>query len=158
MWLRSSILIEIYRNSNNACRTIFAKLLKYIWCILFIECKVIKYERRIGGSSESMIYCKKKPKTTTIFHCRSMGKRCVTFVFQSLKCTRKVSHLYKTWTGGTFPSVYPGAVRPVLVLARNQVQVARFAKHLPVQRIAAVLIWFRRELDEADLQTVRKTN
>lgn len=31
---------------------------------------------------------------------------------------------------------------------------ARFAKHLPIQRIAAVLIWFRRELDGTDLTSV----
>lgn len=48
--------------------------------------------------------------------------------------------------------------RPVLVLARNQAQMARFAKHLPIQRIAAVLIWFRRELDDTDLQTKLKTD
>lgn len=49
------------------------------------------------------------------------------------------------------------AIGPVLVLAGDQAQMARFAKHLPVQRIAAVLIWFRRELDDADLQTIWKT-
>lgn len=45
-------------------------------------------------------------------------------------------------------------MRPVLVLTRNQVQMARFTKHLAVQRITAVLIWLRRELDDADLTSV----
>ena len=50
-----------------------------------------------------------------------------------------------------------GAISPELVLARDQAQMARFAKHLPIQRIAAVLIWFRRELDGTDLQKISKT-
>lgn len=45
----------------------------------------------------------------------------------------------------------------VLVLTRNQVQVARFAEHPPIQRIAAVLVWFRGELDDTDLQTTWET-
>ena len=51
-----------------------------------------------------------------------------------------------------------GAISPGLVLARNQAQMARFAKHLPIQRIAAVLIWFRRKLDGTDLQKISKTS
>lgn len=31
---------------------------------------------------------------------------------------------------------------------------ARFAKQLPIQRITSVIIWFRRQLDDTDLQTI----
>lgn len=47
---------------------------------------------------------------------------------------------------------------PVLVLDRDLAQMTRFAKHLPIQRIASMLVWFRRELDDTDLQTIRKTD
>lgn len=65
------------------------------------------------------------------------------FSFQSLKCTRNVFLLAAGLLG--YKAI-------VLVLTRNHAQVARLAEHLPVQRIAAVLIWFWRELDIADLQ------
>lgn len=45
----------------------------------------------------------------------------------------------------------------VLVLARNQAQVTGLAKHPPIQRVAAMFIWFRRELDDTDLQETRGT-
>lgn len=44
--------------------------------------------------------------------------------------------------------------KPALVLARNQGQVASFAQHPPIQRIAAMVIWFRGELDDTDLTSV----
>lgn len=44
-----------------------------------------------------------------------------------------------------------------LVLARNHVQMAGLAKHPPIQRIAAMFIWFRRELNDADLQETQRT-
>lgn len=64
-------------------------------------------------------------------------------LFQSLyaHATSPISWKFDSW-----------ATRLVLALVRNQVQMARFAKHLPIQRIAAMLIWFRRELDDTDLQ------
>lgn len=56
-------------------------------------------------------------------------------------------------TGVTFPSaVSPAAV---LVLTRNQLHMAGFAKQPPVQWITAAFIGFRIELDDTDLQTER---
>lgn len=40
------------------------------------------------------------------------------------------------------------------MLGRDQVQMAGFAKQPTIQRIATVVIWFRRELDDADLTSV----
>lgn len=40
----------------------------------------------------------------------------------------------------------------VLVLARNEAQMTGLAEHLPIQRVAAMFVWFRRELDDTDLQ------
>lgn len=40
----------------------------------------------------------------------------------------------------------------LLELARNQTEMTGLAKHPPVQRIAAMFIWFRRKLDDTDLQ------
>lgn len=39
-----------------------------------------------------------------------------------------------------------------LVLARNHAQMTSLAKHPSIQRIAAMFVWFRRELDDAALQ------
>lgn len=45
-----------------------------------------------------------------------------------------------------------GVVCFLLELARNQTEMTGLAKHPPVQRIAAMFIWFRRKLDDTDLQ------
>lgn len=79
MQLRNSILTEIYKILNNACRTFLQRLLhKYIWCILeFIECKMIKYKRKKGGSSESMIYCIKKSHVSLFFCWKKVRDICI---------------------------------------------------------------------------------
>ena len=101
-----------------------------------------------------MIYCKKKKK---IIHYHPTGKRCVTFVFQSFKCKKcPICLNLDSWHFPTSCSLSL-AVRPMLVLGRDQVQMASFAKQPPFQRIAATLIWFRRELDGTDLQIRRET-
>lgn len=45
----------------------------------------------------------------------------------------------------------------ILVLAGNHAQMTGLAKHPPIQRIAAMFVWFRRELDDADLQETQWT-
>lgn len=45
----------------------------------------------------------------------------------------------------------------ILVLASNHAQMTGLAKHPPIQRIAAMFVWFRRELDDADLQETQWT-
>lgn len=45
-------------------------------------------------------------------------------------------------------------VQAMLLLPRNQVHMAGFAQQFPFQRIAAMLVWFRGELDATDLTSV----
>lgn len=44
----------------------------------------------------------------------------------------------------------------VLVLARRSAEMTGLAKHPPIQRIAAMFVWFRRELDDTALQETQE--